>query len=284
MNVRNAAEPTPMAPPVNPDSNPRGGGRANKLRQDAMTSAKVMLTVGWLVLLTGLTGCGIFEKPVDPLVAPYPSRHVWAIAPLKNESGSLQADGLTIADHFQRQLGSGHTQNLDVLPVNRTLQAMQSLGLSSIDNPAQALKLLRTLGCDGLVVGTITAYDPYDPPKLGLGIELYINERLDQLEALQLRKLTVAASEAAPNLTPQRPVRNPASIVTGVFNAADPATRDLLVQYGTHRGPQKEPEAWRRYRISMDLYTEFVAYTLSWRLLDAERQRLEPPATQPDSW
>jgi len=220
-----------------------------------------MLTVGWLVLLTGLTGCGIFEKPVDPLVAPYPSRHVWAIAPLKNESGSLQADGLTIADHFQRQLGSGHTQNLDVLPVNRTLQAMQSL-----------------------VVGTITAYDPYDPPKLGLGIELYINERLDQLEALQLRKLTVAASEAAPNLTPQRPVRNPASIVTGVFNAADPATRDLLVQYGTHRGPQKEPEAWRRYRISMDLYTEFVAYTLSWRLLDAERQRLEPPATQPDSW
>jgi len=32
----------------------------------------------------------------------------------------------------------------------------------------QALAVLRATGADALVVGTISAYDPYDPPKVGL--------------------------------------------------------------------------------------------------------------------
>ena len=33
----------------------------------------------------------------------------------------------------------------------------------------------------------------------------------------------------------------------------------------------------------MDLYSEFVSYVMSWRLLRAETQRIAPPTTQPTS-
>ncbi len=248
-----------------------------------MTSKKVMLTAVLSGVLAALTGCSwmsYFQQPVAPLKAPYVNRHVWAIAPFNNDSGSLQADGLVLADHVQRQLANA--QNLDVLPVNRTLEAMQALGMPQVTSPAQAMQLLAALGCDGLVVGDITAYDPYDPPKLGLTLELYVNERVDHLEAIQLRRLTVAASDTSPAAAGPARVREPVSMVSAVLDASDPRTRDLLERYGVKRGPNDEPDSWRRYRISMDLYSEFVAYTMSWRLLEAERQRLAPPpATQP---
>ena len=49
-----------------------------------MTSKQVMLTT-----LALLAGC-VDQPGIKPLASPYPGRQVWAVAPLRNESGSLQ--------------------------------------------------------------------------------------------------------------------------------------------------------------------------------------------------
>ncbi len=229
-----------------------------------------VLLGAWVMLLTACTS----QKPAEVLQSPYPTRHVWAVAPLSNQSGSLAADGLALADHLHRQLENAG--NLDVLPVNRVIAAMESLELRQVTTTAEALKLLQTLAVDGLVVGTISAYDPYDPPKVGLTLELFTSEKIDQYDAMKLRALSrQPVDDAVADFTVNKPAQ-PVSIVGAVLDASDPRTRGALEKYAVQRGPQNERDAWRRYRISIDHYSEFVAYVMSYRLLEAERQRLFP--------
>ena len=269
-----------------------------------MKSKQVILT---LVLLTA-TGCTAIsakleqfaQKGVPSLESPYPTRHVWAIAPLRNESGNSHADGLVLADRLARQLENA--ANLDVLPVNRVLQAMAALELPVITSPSQAMRLVETLGIDGLIVGTVSTYDPYDPPKLGLAIELYTNPRVDaadvalnarsrpspgpgslnpgssdslaSLQRLSWSATTVTIKPALPDDQGQ-----PVSVVSGYFDGFAPEVQTGLRHYAHDRGPTRQDENWHRYLISMDLYSEFVSYVMSWRLLRTESLRMESAET-----
>jgi hypothetical protein len=240
-----------------------------------MTSEQVMLAL--LVLLLPLWGgCGVQrdarDTPVPRLVAPYAERQVWAVAPLRNESGSLHADGVRIADHLARQLE--RAEGIDVIPVNRVLAAMDAMRLGSVASPEDALQLRRTLGVDAIVIGTVSSYDPYDPPKLGLAVELYVDEDRDRRERVDLRGLTRAPVDEMTRL-PSLPQGQPVNAVSGLFDAADSPTRQWLERYATGRGSgEARRDHWRNYRMSMDLYTEFVSYAVSWRLLNAEARRL----------
>jgi hypothetical protein len=242
-----------------------------------MTSKQVMLT---LMLMLLVVGCEMQPKPAEPLSAPYASRRVWAVAPLRNESGSLHADGLMFADRFVRALENA--QGLDTLPVNRTLEAMQSLRLEQITSPGEAMQLMQALGADGLVVGTLTAYDPYDPPKVGIAVELYLNKDVEKLERLDPRALSEAAVDRGP-LPGVMQRQQPVSVASAFLDAADPQVRQMMKRFAVDRGVEKDPrfvlfkeqdDQWRLYRISIDLYAEFVGYEMSRRLLDVERQRL----------
>jgi len=242
-----------------------------------MTSKQVML----MFALVLLGGCATKEpRGSDALVSPYQQGRVWAVAPLRNESGSLQADGVLMADRLQRQLENA--SNIDVLPVNRVLRAMELLEMPYVETPADASRLMQTLGCDGLIIGTITSYDPYDPPRLGLSIELFDGGRSQSLDALDVQKLTRAATgdQAHPYASGSSgpPMSRHGGVASGVsayFDSASGDVRKKLQVYGSNRGgPDWHPESWHRYRISMDLYSEFVTYVMSWRLLHAEKQRL----------
>jgi hypothetical protein len=242
-----------------------------------MTSKQVLLT---LVLLF-LSAC-VAKPKAEPLSSPYASRQIWAIAPIQNESGHSQANGHVIADHLARQLENA--SQIDVLPVNRVLAVMESQGMTALRSPGDVQLLLRLLGADYLVVGTVTAYDPYDPPKLGMAIELYSSPRVEEARILDLKRLSGASTDRDITPAAYRDVTRPVSIASGYFDAADPGVREKLQRYGQDRSQQDgEASSWRLYRINMNLYCEFVSYVLSWRLLEAEKQRFTPPATQPAS-
>lgn len=240
-----------------------------------MTSEQAMwCTAACLAVTLCLPGCRGQEGPE---ISPYPTRRVWAVAPLRNESGSSRANGLVIADHLARRLE--RIRNIDVLPVNRTLAAMQALEYPELTSPQEALKLLSTLGVDALVVGTITAYDPYDPPKLGITVELFVDERLDLPDVLDVRRLTRAATSDTVRLAPTR-LRQPVTTVSAVYDASDPDVDASLREYAGKRGRDPGHDPWYLYRISMDLYTDFVSDSVSRRLLSEETHRLwsqEPP-------
>jgi hypothetical protein len=145
------------------------------------------------------------------------------------------------------------------------------------------MKLMSTLGVDGLLVGSISAHDPYDPPKLGLVIDLYTSPKLEARDAIDARRLTYAGTEnTQPTNEKIKLSKQPVTSVTFLLDAADPTTREQIQRYGQDRSAdEKDKRSWRRYRISMDLFSEFASYVACWRLMQAEKQRITPAATEP---
>lgn len=261
------------------------------MRQDAMTSEKVMLS-GWLiagVVLWLCIGCTQTKKPDRPsqLLSPYPAEKLWAVAPIRNESGTTLVDSFVLADKLVQQLQQ--VEGIQVLPANRVIAAMQQLDMPALQSVADVMRLAKAMGVDGIVVGTISAWDPYEPPKIGSTIQLYTPGRTD-VGTVDPRKLSEAATD-------QRTLRvkryeQPVAGASGYFDAANGAVLERIQTYAIGRTPLESPAGWRRYLLSMDLYSEFVMYELSRQLLQAEWDRLTaapargdarrfPPSDQP---
>lgn len=241
-----------------------------------MTSQKVMLMAAGLLFVSG---CQMLKPPPAELASPYATRRAWAVMPLRNESGSAHADGLRMADRLAQQIDAA--RNLDAVPVNRVLAAMEQAQIADVRDPQTAAALIRMLGVDGLVAGSITAYDPYDPPMMGVALELYTSEAVERYET-DLTRLTRAATEDAAGMPRQESPRDaqPVSMVSVVLRAADVPTRQELYRYAEGRGPQSGAGSdWRRHRVNMNLYQEFAAYAMIDRLLHAERGRIERART-----
>ncbi|MEM7681108.1 MAG: hypothetical protein AAF288_04045 [Planctomycetota bacterium] len=231
---------------------------------------------GWFLLLLTMVGCAK-KYPAD-LVSPYGERRVWAVAPFRNETGSLHADGVRGADHLVRQLAQ--VDGLDVLPLNRTLEAMQSLEISAVGSKSDAAALREALGVDGLVVGSMTAYDPYDPPKLGLSLELHADPRADpssaeyDLDGLRRLQSRSTGDGLFTSTTATGPRQQPVVSVSALFDGRSPAVLERVRGYARERGAGGEdPQAYRLYLISMDLFTEFVSFEVGSKLVLDETLR-----------
>ncbi len=260
-----------------------------------MKSEQVMLSlVVLLLLLGGCTNGPWIQRQAGPQPQTvYADRVLWAVVPLRNESGSSYADGLKIADRLTNTLQT--VDQIDVVPVNRVIAVMEALELLELRSPADVMHVARTLGVDGIIVGTVTAYDPYDPPKLGLQIEFYLNDQQSQFQTVDVRKLTQAATGAASQnaRVGGRQVIRPFSLATAMLDASNPVVRQRLAAFAAGRGGQKpgseswwryvavnrgllakDDTDWHLYRISMDLFTDYASHELVERLLQDQSQRL----------
>ncbi|CAN5692907.1 hypothetical protein BH11PLA1_BH11PLA1_03060 [soil metagenome] len=210
-------------------------------------------------------------------VAPYSTssaaRPVFAVAPLRNESGVSFADTLRVTDAVAARCAE--VRGIACLPVNRTLAAMRAMQITEIRTPQQAQQLAAAVGADGVIVGSVTAYDPYDPPKIGLTLGLYAraNSALTPGAPMGLdpAALRTRATEgpAASEFTLQ-----PLSVISEHLDAASHEVLMNVQRYAEGRSRAGSALGWERYIKSMDLYTDFAASFAVYQLMQEERLRL----------
>jgi hypothetical protein len=94
----------------------------------------------------------------------------------------------------------------------------------------------------------VTAYDPYDPPKLGASLQLF----------------TRSASNAAQN-DPAESARFLQAVA--MFDAANGSVREAVLSYAAGRSDPQSPMGPREYLESMDRYCGFVYNALAADLL-----------------
>ncbi len=232
-------------------------------------------------------GCASREKLKSPevLAAPYDTSGgdvLWAVAPLRNESGTTLFDPLDVTDKVVA--AAGQVRGVRVLPLNRTIQAMRALKLNAIVSPAEARRLAQELGVDGLILGSITAYDPYDPPKLGLALALYTRPgRMNPGGAPEIDPRALSQQTSEPARLPGSHFGDaPASVVSEFFDGKNHQVLMDLKAYADGRHDRTAALAWRRYLASMDLFSEFAAWHAVGRLLDQEWVRLARAAPDQD--
>jgi hypothetical protein len=228
-----------------------------------------------------ICGCANKEKlePPTALASPYERMQLWAVAPFNNESGVSIVKSDRVADLFAEQAEQVH--GINAIPLNRVMLAMRKLEMRTVASPRDAASLMNALGVDGLIVGTITAYDPYQPPKIGAAIQLYQRDRPHRQSDIDPVEITRAPTEIA--LPGMLGSDMPMAQASGVFDAGNHETLAQLDEYAAGRTEPNSAYGKRIYTVNMEMYTQFVAYRLMHDLLESERIRLMPPATQPSS-
>lgn len=222
------------------------------------------------------TGCGIWKGDDKPMIhanlrTPYPADKVWAVAPMANESGVSVVDTLHISDLLTEEVAQ--IDGIDVLPVQRVLEAFRAMNIGQLQSPSEAQEVVRLLGVDGLIAGTIITYDPYNPPKLGLTLQLYTVDGTGTSDVDDIRKLQNSPSDSY--IIGIQTFRQPVASVSTVLNAADNGVREDLRAYAEGKIQQHSSAlGWEKYLMDMDLYTQYVGHRLLEQMLRDERYRL----------
>ncbi len=226
-------------------------------------------------LAVTLSGCASDDKLVAPvpLNSPFVGERVWAVAPLMNQSGVSTIDVLHMSDAFVIEVDG--VQGISCLPLNRTLAAMQGLGLEQISTDADARALMRVLQVEGLFVGTITAYSPYQPLKLGIAAQAYTNDRAAATTA-SVTELTMSMGDSGAASAPGTNRMGPSSQTSRVYDANN---HDVLMRLGQYAAGRSDPKSGLRQQIyvtTMDAYTRFVAFDVVGSLLASEASQQAP--------
>lgn len=237
-----------------------------------------------LALLLLAAGCAAepaLEQPVT-LVSPYERPQLWAVAPFANESGVSIVRGDRVADLFAQQ--AEEIRGIDVIPVNRVLLAMRRLEMPSIATPSDATHLMNVLGVDGLIVGTVTTYNPYQPPALGAAVQLYRAAQRSRSDLDPVALTRAARDDVRPGAMRDRgnggDRGRPAAQASGVFDASNHQVLRWLDEYSVGRVEPDGAYGPRIYLVNMELYTQFVAFRLMHDLLAHERPAQQPALTQ----
>ena len=189
-------------------------------------------------------------------------REVWAVAPAIDLSGENLIDPLLQGDVLFREVQT--VSGLTALPVNRAAQAYAALGIRQVQSQADADLVLSALGATGLLVPTVTIYDPYDPPKVGATLTLFRRSGKLQPPAKEGRTPRDLARDALPPPGSTLPVNFAPGTVqaTGVFDAANGSIRAALADYAEGRYDPRGPAAEREYLLSADRYSGWVYFEL----------------------
>ena len=216
------------------------------------------------------------RTPPQVLVAPYDSSQgeaLWAVVPLANESGVSFANSDLVGDSLAIKINEA--RGVACLPLNRTIAAMRARGLTAVRSPADARMLANAMGVDALVIGSITSYDPYNPPKLGLALALFARENRPS-DGVDPMKLQMAYTDQDPKVQTQF-LDRPLATLSETWDGSNHEVQLAMQRYASGRHEPASALGWRGMLASMDLYVEFAANEAVSRLLEQERLRLAQP-------
>jgi len=125
------------------------------------------------IALFGLPGCHLIIPDIahQPVIRnPFPQLSRVAVAPFFNQSDEPTVDGRNFALAYYSELQA--VAGFEVVPLGVVEEAIleHQIDLSSA---GEARRLARILGVDAVVIGSVTDYTPYYPPRCGLRVEWY---------------------------------------------------------------------------------------------------------------
>jgi len=126
----------------------------------------------FLITALGLSGCSLLPEIAHQptLHNPFPQLSKVAVAPFINLSDEPTLDGRQFALAYFNELQM--VPGFEVIPLGVVESAMRQHRID-LNGPGDARRLAQLLGVDAVVVGAVTDYSPYYPPRLTMKAEWY---------------------------------------------------------------------------------------------------------------
>jgi hypothetical protein len=125
------------------------------------------------IALVGLPGCHLIVPDIghQPVIRnPFPQLSRVAVAPFFNQSDEPTVDGRNFALAYYSELQA--VAGFEVVPLGVVEEAILEHHVD-LSSAGEARRLARILGVDAVVIGSVTDYTPYYPPRCGLRVEWY---------------------------------------------------------------------------------------------------------------
>ena len=125
------------------------------------------------LLMLGASGCSLVLPEIShrPLIRnPFPQLTKVAVAPFFNQSDERTLDGRRFSLGYYSELQA--TPGFEVIPLGVVEEAIIANQIN-LNGAGEARRLAQILGVDAVVVGAVTDYSPYYPPRCGMHIEWY---------------------------------------------------------------------------------------------------------------
>lgn len=141
-----------------------------------MHRAVKLLLIEITLLCGTFGGCAAFpDRIVEPQFHnPFPQLYRVAVLPFFNQSAEPTVDGEAVAIAYFNELQQ--IPGFEVMPVGvarQMLAASMQLTGHEPRTGAEFQQLARQIGVDAVLVGSITEYSPYYPPRMGLAVDWY---------------------------------------------------------------------------------------------------------------
>jgi hypothetical protein len=135
-------------------------------------STRISRGLLWLSCVCWLTGCSLFpdirHKP--QFINPYPQIRKVAILPFSNQSEEPTLSGKRVALAYADEMQS--IRGFEVLPQGAVINKMREFG-RPLSTGEDFQTFAQYLGVDVVLVGSITDYDPYYPPRMTMKVNWY---------------------------------------------------------------------------------------------------------------
>lgn len=139
----------------------------------SILKSKRSILAGLVVLWALATvGCAAFpDRLHQPQYHnPFPQLHKIAVLPFFNQSREPTVDGEQIAIDYYNELQL--IPGFEVMPVGVAKQMLAGTGIEP-RSPQEFQQLARMMGVDVVLVGSVTEFTPYYPPRMGIAVDWY---------------------------------------------------------------------------------------------------------------
>ena len=133
---------------------------------------RLFLLLCWLTGLP-LAGCSLVlpEISLQPVIRnPFPQLGLVAVATFFYHSDEPTLDGRVVTMAYFAELQA--TPGFEVVPLNVVEEAILANRVD-LNGPGEARRLAQLLNVDAVIVGAVTDYSPYYPPRIGMHVEWY---------------------------------------------------------------------------------------------------------------
>lgn len=187
-----------------------------------------------------------------------------AVAPVVEQGGI----GDEVGEHLVTELANelSYVKGIRVIPPARTLAVLHDHGLSRVETAAQAMELLDVVGADAILLAVVTEFDPYDPPKLGLILELVGSRPGEKQRWVD----PVALSRSGTEWTdvPEPEGRRVLAQVQRVIDASHEDVAEDIKRFAKTRNAEESPFGHRLYMVSQRKYLQYCSHAAIRMLLD----------------
>lgn len=227
-----------------------------------------------LLLMPVLAGCVKVEPRGEVLYNSLYGINTVVIAPVMNLSTSPNVDMVEVTESLASELG--HVKGLRVVPIGRVYQYLSSQEMATVGSAAEARGLAQVFGAQATIVAAITEYDPYEPPVMGVAVQMYTTG-LVAAPVGSAEYDPVAASRSGVPIAVTDEASLPRDSVNRVFNGRDHEVEQLARLYAERQLADDSPYGWRRFLVDQRAFQRLCWWAVAREMLgESGRQRQRP--------